>query len=91
MNVLMKNFDCMMFLTKIMKWVALTTQVPVLNMVGANSPFEEESIIFNKKLNPENSEYIKILVSCSSSYLLIWPFYSLNFIKIIINWREAMV
>ncbi len=87
----MKNFDCMMFLTKIMKWVALTTQVPVLNMVGANSPFEEESIIFNKKLNPENSEYIKILVSCSSSYLLIWPFYSLNFIKIIINWREAMV
>jgi hypothetical protein len=31
-------------------------------MVGAENPFVEEAVIFNRKLNPENSEYIKILV-----------------------------
>ena len=37
-------------------------QVPVLNIVGAESPFVEEAVTFNKKLNPEKSEYFKVVV-----------------------------
>jgi hypothetical protein len=37
-------------------------QVPVLNMVGAFSPFVEETVVLNGKLNPENTNWMKIQV-----------------------------
>ena len=37
-------------------------QVPVLNMVGAYSPFVEETVVLNGKLNPENTNWMKIQV-----------------------------
>jgi hypothetical protein len=33
-----------------------------LNMVGAYSPFVEETVILNGKLNPENTNWMKIQV-----------------------------
>ena len=37
-------------------------QVPVLNMVGSYSPFVEETVVLNGKINPENSNWMKIQV-----------------------------
>uniref|UniRef100_A0A914WLJ7 Protein NDRG3 n=1 Tax=Plectus sambesii TaxID=2011161 RepID=A0A914WLJ7_9BILA len=45
-----------------------TLECPVLQMVGGNSGFIEESVDLNSKLNPQNSDWIK--VSDSSGLLL---------------------
>jgi len=37
-----------------------TLKVPVLNMVGSYSPFVEETVILNGKLNPANTNWMKI-------------------------------
>lgn len=39
---------------------ASTLKVPVLNMVGAYSPFVEETVVLNGKLNPANTNWMKI-------------------------------
>jgi hypothetical protein len=38
-------------------------QVPVLNIVGEFSPFVEETVLLNGKLNPAATNWMKILVS----------------------------
>ena len=35
-------------------------QVPILNVVGAYSPFVEETVTLNGKLNPSNTNWMKI-------------------------------
>ena len=35
-------------------------QVPILNVVGAYSPFVEETVTLNGKLNPSNTTWMKI-------------------------------
>ena len=35
-------------------------QVPVLNIVGALNPFVEETVTLNGKLNPSNTNWMKI-------------------------------
>lgn len=34
--------------------------MPVLNIVGAYSPFVEETVVLNGKLNPQNTSWIKV-------------------------------
>jgi hypothetical protein len=37
-------------------------QIPVLNVVGEFSPFLEDTVALNGKLNPANTNWMKILV-----------------------------
>ncbi len=37
-------------------------KVPVLNVVGSYSPFVEETVVLNGKLNPANTNWMKIQV-----------------------------
>ena len=37
-----------------------TLKIPILNVVGAYSPFVEETVTLNGKLNPINTNWIKI-------------------------------
>ncbi len=39
-----------------------TLKVPVLNMVGSLSPFVDESVTLNGKLNPVHASWMKIQV-----------------------------
>ena len=41
-------------------YLLLFSQVPVLNVVGAYSPFVDETVTLNGKLNPSSTNWLKI-------------------------------
>ena len=46
--------------TETLSYLLLFSQVPVLNVVGAYSPFVDETVTLNGKLNPSSTNWLKI-------------------------------
>ena len=63
-------FSCPKITITVLKSVGEFFQVPVLSLVGEFSPFVDDTILLNGKLNPESADWMKVLVKLFSFFFI---------------------